>query len=87
MTERCHDQVTIEIPQCFSGFVEGALVRVQAQYPALRFRAIGAGIEVSDVPETDVNQLRKQFHAVYREKIYAETLPLRQKLIEAVTTR
>ncbi|RTM10590.1 MAG: hypothetical protein EKK31_02210 [Hyphomicrobiales bacterium] len=88
MKERCHQQITVEIPQSFSDFVEGALLRIQARYPDLRFRVTDAGLEVNGVPVAEVDQLRKQvFHAVYREKIYIETLPLRHKLIEAVTTR
>ncbi|GLR45687.1 hypothetical protein GCM10007880_62050 [Mesorhizobium amorphae] len=82
------EQITIEIPQNFRSFVDGALVRVRAQYPSLRFVASAAGIEVSCTSSGDLDDVRKSvLHAVYREKIYVETLPLRQALIEAVTAK
>lgn len=82
------EQVTIEIPQSFRSFVDGALVRVQAQFPSLRFVASTAGIEVACISPGDLDDVRKSvLHAVYREKIYIGTLPLRQALIEAVTAK
>jgi hypothetical protein len=85
---RVLEHATIDIPQSFRSFVEGALLRVQTQYPSLRFTATSAGIEIVSVPAGDLDDLRKNvIHAVYREKIYVETLPLRQALIEAVTAK
>lgn len=82
------DQITIEIPPNFRSFLDGALVRVQAQYPSLRFVASAAGVEVACISPGDMADVRKSvLHAVYREKIYVETLPLRQALIEAVTAK
>jgi hypothetical protein len=82
------EQATIEIPQDFQRFVEGALFRLQAQYPSLRFSASGQGVEVEELPPDRLDDLRKNvLHAVYREKIYSETLPLRHALIRAVTAR
>ncbi|RUW77267.1 MULTISPECIES: hypothetical protein [unclassified Mesorhizobium] len=88
MDDRVLEQATIDIPQSFRSFVEGALLRVQTQYPALRFRATAAGIEIASVTLDDLDDLRKNvLHTVYREKIYAETLPLRRALIDAVTAK
>lgn len=82
------EKATIDIPQSFRRFVEGALLRVQIQYPALRFQVAPNGIEVAALPADHLDDLRKNvLHAVYREKIYAETLPLRQALIDAVTAK
>jgi hypothetical protein len=82
------EQITIEIPQNFRSFVDGALVRVRAQYPSLRFVVSAAGVEVACISSDDLDDVRKSvLHAVYREKIYVETLPLRQALIEAVTAK
>jgi hypothetical protein len=84
----CLGQVTIEIPQTFHQFVDGALLRLQAQYPRLRFKSSSAGVETEPVTAADLDELRRNvFHAVYREKIYVETLPLRQSLIKAVTAK
>jgi hypothetical protein len=81
-------QVTIDIPYTLHRFVDGALLRLQSQYPNLDFRASSTGIEVASTAALDLSDLRKQIsYAVYREKIYVETLPLRRSLIEAVTTR
>ncbi|TGQ77339.1 MULTISPECIES: hypothetical protein [unclassified Mesorhizobium] len=79
-------QATIEIPQNFQCFVEGALIRLQVQYPSLRFSASGHGVAVEEIPPERLDDLRKNvLHAIYREKIYSETLSLRQALIGAVT--
>lgn len=82
------EQFTIGIPQNFRSFVDGALIRVQAQYPSLRFVVSADGIDVACISLSDLDDVRKSvLHAVYREKIYVETLPLRQALIEAVTAK
>ena len=82
------EQITIEISQDFRSFVDGALVRVRAQYPSLRFVASAAGVEVACISSGDLDEVRKSvLHAVYREKIYVETLPLRQALIVGVTAK
>lgn len=45
-------------------------------------------IDVACISSNDLDDVRKSvLHAVYREKIYVETLPLRQALIEAVTAK
>ncbi|QIA22393.1 MULTISPECIES: hypothetical protein [Mesorhizobium] len=88
MGARDLEQVEIEIPQNFLGFVEGALLRVQIQYPSLRFSVSAGSVEVARLPDLDLDDVRKSvLHAVYREKIYVETLPLRQALITAVTAK
>ncbi|MBZ9775977.1 hypothetical protein [Mesorhizobium sp. CO1-1-8] len=88
MGERNQERVTIEIPQNFRSFVNGALLRVQAQYPSLRFSVSPEGIEVASLPLDHLEDVRKSIlHTVYREKIYVETLPLRQALITAVTAK
>jgi hypothetical protein len=82
------ERVTVEIPQNFRSFVDGALLRLQAQYPSLRFLATATGIEVASFPAGEFDDLRKNIlHAVYRERIYVETLPLRKALIGAVTAK
>ncbi|MDX8456021.1 hypothetical protein RFM98_25135 [Mesorhizobium sp. VK9D] len=81
-------QLAVEIPQTFQQFVDGALLRLQAQHPHLRFTATESGVEVQGVAAAAADEIRRQVsYAVYREKVYAETLPLRQNLINAVTAR
>lgn len=88
MGARFLEQSIIPVPQDFLRFVEGALLRLQAQYPSLRFSASGAGVEVAELPLDRLDDVRKSvLHAIYREKIYVETLPLRHALIRAVTAK
>lgn len=76
--------LTIGIPALFSTYVEAAIVRLQIHYPSLSFDAHESGIAVSgNIP--DHAALRSAvLHIVYREKIYAETLVMRQGLLAAV---
>ena len=88
MGARLLEQAAVEIPHDFQRFVEGALIRLKIQYPSLRFSTSGQGIEVGELPPDRLDELRKNIlHAIYREKIYSETLPLRHALINAVTAR
>jgi hypothetical protein len=78
----------IAVPQSFSAFVDGALLRIQSKYPSLRFCALGSDIGVSNLPKNEKDRVRKDvLYALYREKIYVETLPLRKALIYAVTSQ
>ncbi|MER9559267.1 hypothetical protein [Mesorhizobium sp. M0323] len=64
------------------------MLRVQMQYPSLRFSASAEGAEIASLPSENLDDVRKSIlHAVYREKVYVETLPLRQALISAVTAK
>jgi hypothetical protein len=78
------DGLTIEIPALFSAYVEAAIVRLQIHYPSLNFVTHESGIVVSgNIPDHAV--LRSAvLHIVYREKIYAETLGMRQSLLAVV---
>jgi hypothetical protein len=67
-------------------FVEPALARLGYLFPKVEFVFEGSAIAIKDTfgapPETVAREVR---YALYREKIYAETLPLRRALVEAVT--
>ena len=80
--------MVVPISECFGSYVEAALVRLRYLYPATDFTLTPQGIEVltpADVsPET---LLREVHYALYREKIFAETLPMRRALVGAVTHR
>lgn len=68
--------------------VEPALTRLRYIHPSIAFAATPSGIEVSAETAFDAEVLTKDVnYALYRERIYAETLPLRRSLIEAVTRR
>jgi hypothetical protein len=69
-------------------YAESALARLRYLYPALTFSVAPEGIEVKGEMDTAPEELQRAIHhALYREKIYAETLPMRRALMEAVTRR
>ena len=88
-SEREHESVTVvEIPPQFEPFISAALLRVQVLFPALTVRQNGTDITIGGGDPVEEGNVRKVLlHAIYREKIYAETLSMRRDLISAVTAR
>lgn len=80
--------VVVDIPPQFADYLDVALVRLQAILPDCQLAKVGRAISVH-VPESlSREQVRRTIlHTVYREKIYAETLPMRYALVEAVIAR
>ena len=79
-------RLLVTIPASFGPYVDAALVRLRTLHPGLRFlrrkeaiaiESEGRGLEAGI--EADV------LHAVYREKIYAESLEMRRSLVAAMT--
>lgn len=86
MPNATEDDFTVEIAPQFQTHVEAALLRLQAVFPTCHFVRSSSNIVVSPCTGTSKDQLRRfVFHAIYREKIYAETLTMRQALVSAVT--
>lgn len=80
--------VVVEIPPQFQKYADAAMLRLQVLYPACRLASLGGGISVISSGGFAQDQFRKDvLHVVYREKIYAETLTMRQALVAAVTSR
>jgi hypothetical protein len=78
----------VDIPPRFYEYLDAALLRIQALHPDSQFSRSGCAISVRARDGHSEAQIRKTIlHAVYREKIYAETLAMRQALVAAVTTR
>ncbi len=78
----------VEVAERFRPYTDAALARLQYLYPKINFVLIADGIEVSGNIDIPSETLSREIHyALYREKIYAETLPMRRALIEAVTHR
>ncbi|MBN8918193.1 MAG: hypothetical protein J0I31_21590 [Rhizobiales bacterium] len=75
----------VEVPESLWMHVDAALVRLQAQFPTAVFRRCNQGIatDLSGTAST-VGPRSAVMHAIYREKIYAETLPMREALLFAV---
>lgn len=81
-------QLTVEVDACFHPFADAALLRLRSQHPELQFHLDHSSIVVVPADADSENRLRKAvFDAVYREKIWAETLTMRQALILGVMAR
>ncbi|MDX8443864.1 hypothetical protein [Mesorhizobium australafricanum] len=81
-------EFVVEIPLQFEKYTDAAMLRLQALYPACHLARQGGGVSVSLSAGFSEDQFRKDvLHVVYREKIYAETLVMRQALVAAVTGR
>jgi hypothetical protein len=80
--------VSIEFPSRFRIYAEAAVLKLQIRYPEVSFALRGNEISASSESGTGAAILRRDvLHAIYAEKIYAETLSMRQALVAAVTAR
>ncbi|MFD9899695.1 hypothetical protein ACFWXH_07215 [Mesorhizobium sp. NPDC059054] len=79
--------LTVAIAPQFEAFVSSACVRFQVQFPELTVRIENGMAEISGCNRRSSDIRRAFLHTLYREKIYAETLPLRANLVAAVTSR
>lgn len=62
-----------------------ALLRVQSRHPSLELLLVGNDVLVRACSDKNLGSLRKELsYAIYREKIYTETLSMRRGLIELV---
>ncbi|RUW53631.1 hypothetical protein EOA32_08590 [Mesorhizobium sp. M1A.F.Ca.ET.072.01.1.1] len=81
-------EVVVQIPPRFDKYVDAAMLRIQSLYPACRLSRIDGAISIGSSGSVTEDHLRGTvLHALYREKIYAETLSMRQALFRAVTGR
>lgn len=81
-------EFVVEIPPQFEKYVDAAMLRLQALCPSCRFAWKGGTISIGSSGGIAEDQLRRDIlHVVYREKIYVETLVMRQALVAAVTGR
>lgn len=80
--------LVVEIPPRFQEYLDVILVRLQALFPDCRFSRTDCTISVHGSENRSQDQVRRTIlYTAYREKIYAETLGMRQALVEAVTAR
>ena len=78
--------VLVDTP--FRPYIQTAIQRLLYLYPAIRFEATPGGISVGDDSGIASDSLVRDIrYTLYREKIYAETLPMRCALVEVVTRR
>ena len=88
MTDTIESDFVVDIPPRFHEYLDAALLRVQVLHPECQFSSSDCAISVRAPDGHSEDQIRKTvLHAVYREKIYAETFGMRQALVAAVTAR
>ena len=74
----------ISVGQQFIPYVDSALARVGYILPGveINFDDVGNKIEVENIGKYAIEEVIKEInYALYREKIYHETLPLRSKIL------
>jgi len=77
----------VDIDPALMGYASAALVRLGYLYPDAVFQAGEAAVIVTGCI-TDISVMRREvLHATYRERIYAETLPLRRSLLDGLLAR
>lgn len=81
-------QIQVVIPALLQPYSELAIARLGYLYPAARFALCDDYIEVTGEFDVTEETIAKEInYALYRERIFAETLSMRQDLISAVTRR
>ena len=79
-------RMLIAVPPALQAHLDNALARLCYLCPERGFSAAATGIDVAHAkPEEQAELTKMVLHAIYREKILQETLPLRKALIDAVT--
>lgn len=76
---------TIEIEDSFRPWFGDAVMRFQYLYPHVELDCNEGMVTLHGEAANDPAVKRDFLFVLYRQKIYAETLPLRQILIEGVT--
>lgn len=77
-----------ELPETMQAYAEGTRLRLSYLYPFLQFDLRENGLEVSGHFPAGIDALRREItYSLYRERIFAETLPLRRGLIEMVSRK
>ncbi|MFT3988985.1 hypothetical protein [Aestuariivirga sp.] len=76
---------TFEIPEPLQPFIEVAIGRLGYLHPEWTLSTTEAKISMDAAQGLDLGKARREiFYALYREKIYAETLSMRRSLLAAV---
>lgn len=80
------ETIVIDVPSGFDSVIERSLIRLRARFARHRFERRCEGIFVlTDDEATDPDQVRSAvLHTLYRERIFTETLSMRETLLAAV---
>jgi len=72
------NECSYAIPAVFLSFADAALARLSIIEPALELRLQDGAIHFREKPDRNQTQITREItQALYREKIYQETLPVR----------
>jgi hypothetical protein len=79
------DRLVVEIGPKLLPHADAAIVRLSYLYPDVQFSLVADTIEVFGVKPSDQAALKKEVaYAVYRERIYRETLDIRKSLAKGL---
>lgn len=85
LNARDGDVLTVLVATAFEKYLDAAALRLAGQFPSLLFHKTDVGLIVSGPIPGDEMKIRKAvLDAIYREKVYTETLSMRQALIRTV---
>lgn len=88
MATGIEQEIEVDVPQSFAPYVEAAVLRLSFLHKGIAFSEVDKKISVRWVGNPTHDELRQAVsHALYREKIYHETLPERLLLIRALTNK
>lgn len=79
-------ELTIPVSEVLRPYAELAVTRLGYLYPKMIFSYRELNVVVSSDADIDETKIRRDvLYALYREKIYSETLSMRQSLIAMVS--
>ncbi|RMC30108.1 hypothetical protein [Paracoccus alkanivorans] len=75
--------IDISISSNFHEFIPSAILRLQYIFPNIKIEVTAEGLTAFGTLEADVPKFEREvIYQIYREKIFHETLPLRQSLYQ-----
>lgn len=78
----------LPVPASMKQYLEQTCVRLGSQYPALSFSCNAVGLVIDGGASDQHETIRKAaLHALYRQKIYEDTLDMRRALVGALISQ
>ncbi|MGX0878996.1 hypothetical protein ACSSV4_003703 [Roseovarius sp. MBR-154] len=75
--------IDISIPLELQEFVPAAILRLKYMFPEMRIERAPNGVTLHRVKEVDAHKVEREVaYQIYREKIFQETLTMRQNLYQ-----
>jgi len=76
----------VDIPEAFMAYLDMAIARFQVLHPTAKIDRCQRGIRIREDESLGASSARQELlHLLYRERIYSETLSMRQSLVQALT--